>query len=86
MDLMEEIVVGIYKYCIESLLKDVIRVIVVFIDLIVSVVYLLQLVVSSYFEVCIDGLVVFYNNCMGYIDEILQQILGIDGEKYYFLS
>lgn len=79
MDLMEEIVAGIHKYCTESLLKDVTRVIAVLTDLIASVVHLLQPAVSSYFEVCTDGLVALHNNCMGYTDEILQQILGVDG-------
>lgn len=86
MDLMEEIVAGIHKYCTESLLKVVTRVIAVLTDLIASVVHLLQPAVSSYFEVCTDGLVALHNNCMGYTDEILQQILGIDGEKHHFLS
>ena len=78
--LMEEIVAGIHKYCTESLLKDITGAIAVLTDLIASVVHLLQPAVSSYFEVCTDGLVSLHNNCMGYTDEILQQILGIDGK------
>ena len=85
-DLMEEIVAGIHKYCTESLLKDIKRVIAVLTDLIASVVHLLQPAVGSYFEVVTDSLVALHNNGMGYTDEILQQVLGIDGKKHHFLS
>jgi len=78
-DLMEEIVAGIHKYCTESLLKDIERILAVLTDLIASVVHFLQPAVSSYFEVVTDSLVALHNNGMGYTDEILQQVLGIDG-------
>ena len=83
-DLIQEIVAGIHKYCTESLLKDIKRVIAVLTDLIASVVDLLQLAVSSYFQVVADGLVALHNNGMGYTDEILRQVLGIDGKKHHF--
>ena len=83
-DLMQEIVAGIHKYCTESLLKDIKRVIAALTDLIASVVDLLQLAISSCFQVVADGLVAFHNNGMGYTDEILQQVLGIDGKKHHF--
>lgn len=77
--LMEEIVTGIHKYCTESLLKDIKRLLAVLTDLIRSVVHLLQPVISSYFEVVANGLITLHNNGMGYTDEFLQQVLGIDG-------
>lgn len=83
-DLMEEIVVRIHKYCTESLLKDIKRLIAVLTDLIGNVAHLLQPAVSSLFEVVTDGLVALHNNGMGYTDEILQQVLGIDGKKHHF--
>ena len=83
-DLIEEIVVRIRKYCTESLLEDIKRLIAVLTDLIGSVVHLLQPAVSSLFEVVTDGLVALHNNGMGHTDEILQQVLGIDGKKHYF--
>lgn len=83
---MEEIVAGIHKYCTESLLKDIERIVAVLTDLIASVVHLLQPAVGSYFEVVTDSLVALHNNGMGYTDEILQQVLGIDGKKHHFLS
>lgn len=79
--LMEEIVIRIHKYCTESLLKDIKRGIAVLTDLVGSVVNLLQPAVSSLFEVVSDGLVALHNNGMGYTDEILQQVLGIDGKN-----
>ena len=82
-DLMEEIVAGMHKYCTESLLKDIRRLIAVLGDFIASVVHLLQPAVSSYFEVVTDGLVALHNNGMGYTDEMLQQVLGIDGKKHF---
>ena len=84
MELMEEIVAGVHKYCTESLLNDIARVIAVLTDLIASVVHLLQPAVSGYFEVVTDGLVALHNNCMSYTDEILKQILGIDGKTSLF--
>ena len=82
-DLMEEIVAGVHKYCTESLLNDIARVIAVLTDLIAGVVHLLQPAISSYFEVVTDGLVSLHNNCMSYTDEILRQILGIDGKTSF---
>lgn len=83
--LMEEIVTGIHKYCTESLLKDINRIIAILTDLIESVVHLLQPTISSYFEVVANGLITLHNNGMGYTDEFLQQVLGIDGKKHNFL-
>lgn len=83
--LMEEIVTGIHKYCTESLLKDIKRLIAVLTDLIGSVVHLLQPIISSYFEMVANGLITLHNNGMGYTDEFLQQVLGIDGKKHHFL-
>lgn len=73
--------IQIHKYCTESLLKDIKRGIAVLTDLVGSVVNLLQPAVSSLFEVVSDGLVALHNNGMGYTDEILQQVLGIDGKN-----
>ena len=78
-NLLEEIVGTIYKYCTESLLKDIKRGIAVVTDLVGRVVDLLQPAVSSLFEVVSDGLIALHNNGMGYTDEFLQQVLGIDG-------
>ena len=77
--LMEEIVTGIHKYCTESLLNDINRIIAILTDLIESVVHLLRPTISSYFEVVANGLITLHNNGMGYTDEFLQQVLGIDG-------
>lgn len=84
--LMEEIVTGIHKYCTESLLKDIKRLIAVLTDLIGSIVHLLQPVISSYFEVVANGLITLHNNGMGYTDEFLQQVLGIDGKKHFLVE
>ena len=82
-DLMEEIVAAIHKYCTESLLKDMKRLIALLTDLIASAFNLLQPAVSSYFEVVTNALVALHNNGMAYTDEILQQVLGIDGKKHF---
>lgn len=82
-DLMEKIAIRIHKYCTESLLKDIKRCLAALTDLIGSVIDLLQPAVSSLFEVVTDGLVALHNNGMGYTDEILQQVLGIDGKMHY---
>ena len=84
-DLMEEIVVAIHKYCTESLLQDIKRLIAVLTDLIESAVHLVHPAVSSYFKVVTDRLVALHNSGMGYTDEILQQVLGIDGKEHHFL-
>lgn len=76
--------VRIHKYCTESLLKDLKRCLAALTDLVGNLVDLLQPTVSSLFEVVYDGLVALHNNGMGYTDEILQQVLGIDGKMHYF--
>ena len=78
-DFLEEIVLIIHKYCTERLLGDIKRVMTVLIDLVDSVFAMVQPAVRSMFEVVKDGLVALHNNGMGYTDEILQQVLGIDG-------
>lgn len=78
-DFLEEIVLTIHKYCTERLLGDIKRVMTVLIDLVGSVFAMVQAAVKSMFEVVKDGLVALHNNGMGYTDEILQQVLGIDG-------
>lgn len=78
-DFLEEIVLIIHKYCTERLLGDIKRVMTVLIDLVGSVFAMVQPAVKSMFEVVKDGLVALHNNGMGYTDEILQQVLGIDG-------
>lgn len=79
-DFLEVIVVRIHKYCTENLLKDMKRCLAALAGLVGSIVDLVQPAVSSVFEVVTDGLVALHNNGMGYTDEILQQLLGIDGK------
>lgn len=83
MNLLEEIVVRIHKYCTENLLKDMKRCLAALAGLVGSIVDLVQPAVSSVFEVVTDSLVALHNNGMGYTDEILQQLLGIDGKKIF---
>ncbi|XP_022798745.1 uncharacterized protein LOC111336844 [Stylophora pistillata] len=52
-NILEDTVATIYKYCAERFLEDINR--------------------------AIAGLVTLHNNGMGYTDEFLQQVLGIDG-------
>jgi len=77
-DMIEEIVLIIHKYCSERLLEDIKRGMTIFIDLARNVLALVQPAVKSLSEVITDGLVALHNNGMGYTDEILQQVLGID--------
>lgn len=55
-NILEDTVATIYKYCAERFLEDINR--------------------------AIAGLVTLHNNGMGYTDEFLQQVLGIDGNKF----
>ena len=77
--LIEEIVIIIHKYCTERLFEDLKGGITVLFDLVGNLYGLIQPAVKSVFEVIADGLVALHNNGMGYTDEILQQVLGIDG-------
>ena len=77
--LIEEIVMIVHKYCTERLFEDLKRGIAVLFELVGSLYGLIQPAVKSVFEVIADGLVALHNNGMGYTDEILQQVLGIDG-------
>ena len=78
-NLLEETVATIYKYCAESLLEDIKRAIVVLTELVGRVAELFHPAVRSLLEVVTDCLVALHNNGMGYTDEFLQQVLGIDG-------
>ena len=78
--LIEEIVIIIHKYCTERLFEDLKRGITVLFDLVGNLYGLIQPAVKSVLEVIADGLVALHNNGMGYTDEILQQVLGIDGK------
>ena len=78
-NLLEETVATIYKYWAESLLEDIKRAIVVLTELVGRVAELFHPAVRSLLEVVTDGLVALHNNGMGYTDEFLQQVLGIDG-------
>ena len=84
-DLMEEIALRIHKYCTERLFEDIKKGLAIITDLVVSAFALVQPAMRSVLEVIIDGLVAFHNNGMGYTDEILQQVLGIDGKNSWLL-
>lgn len=79
-DLVEEIAVGLHKYCAERLLEDIKKGFTILTGLFSSVFTLIQPAVGNVFKVITDGLIAFHNNGMGYTDEILQQLLGIDGK------
>ena len=79
-DLVEEIAVGLHKYCTERLLEDIKKGFTILTGLFSSVFTLIQPAVGNVFKVITDALIAFHNNGMGYTDEILQQLLGIDGK------
>lgn len=78
-DLIQEIVLVLHKYCTERLFEDLKRGAAIFVDLAGSIYALTQPAVKSVFEFVADGLLALHNNGMSYTDEILQRVLGIDG-------
>ena len=79
-DLVDEIAVGLHKYCTERLLEDIRKGFTILTGFFSSAFTLIQPAVGNVFKVITDALIAFHNNGMGYTDEILQQLLGIDGK------
>ena len=83
MDLIGEIAVRVHKYCTERLLEDIKKGITTFTKLLSSLFsFKIQTAVRNVLQAITDGLIAFHNNGMGYTDEILHQLLGIDGKDY----
>ena len=78
--LLEDTVDHFYKSCSEKLLEDLKRWILMTGDFLKRLFYLFQPTLKSLFHVVADGLVTLHSNGMGYTDDILQQVFGIDGK------